>query len=399
VLVPLLASLASALDALALLPAVSIPIWNEYVNFIEWSLDSLANVFHSGALAIIVFTIIVKTLVLPLTIKSIRSSKAMQELAPKLKELQKKHGKDRQRISQETMALYQANNVNPMAGCLPMLVQIPIFLGVYQGIMHLASQGQGTSQYWGDGFLWLSSLGARDPFVILPIVAAIFQFIQTQMMRPANQGPIEDPQQRIMNSMMNFMPLMVIVFGFNFASGAVLYWATQSVYSVVQQWLITGWGRLLDWFPNLPELPDHRRLGYRPPREVQDPVVLSGGAPVRQKGPMGWLQARMEEAQRQAEARRDETAGGGAAVAEAAAPATAAGEVKAGARGRNPRARSKPGSNRAKPGAGANSRAAANGHPANGAANGSAAPATGNSRAVIVPRKAKPAPGVDGKRR
>ena len=89
-----------------------------------------------------------------------------------------------------------------------------------------------------------------------------------RMMRPANQGKITDPQQAMMNTMMNFMPLMVIFFGWSFASGAVLYWATQSIYGIIQQWFITGWGKLNDYIPNLPELPEHKRLGYKAPRDL-----------------------------------------------------------------------------------------------------------------------------------
>ena len=102
--------------------------------------------------------------------------------------------------------------------------------------------------YWrayGPGnFLWLSDLSEPDPYKILPILAGLFQFVQTKMMRPSGQGKITDPQQAMMNTMMNFMPLMVIFFGWSFISGAVLYWAIQSVYSVVQQWLIGGWGAI-----------------------------------------------------------------------------------------------------------------------------------------------------------
>ena len=258
-----------------IVPGISIPLWDQYVDFIEWSLNLLSDFFSSGGLAIIAFTIIIKTILLPLTIKATRSSKNMQELQPKIKELQKKFGKDRQRLSQETMALYQSHGVNPMAGCLPMLIQIPIFFGLYHGINNLSGSGSGI---WAEHFMWLRDLGTDDPFKILPILAGVFQFIQTRMMRPANQGKVTDPQQAIMNHMMNFMPLMVILFGWTFASGPVLYWVTQSVYSVIQQWFITGWGSLKDWFPWLPELPDHRRLGYVAPRNLEDVVVVSGGA-------------------------------------------------------------------------------------------------------------------------
>jgi len=297
----------------AIVPAVSIPIWNQYVDFLEYVLnDILAENLRSGGLAIIVFTILVKTLLLPLTIKSTRSSKAMQELQPKIAELKKKHGKDRQELSARTMELYRQYQVNPMAGCLPVLVQIPIFFGVYSAISSLSKGNEG---HFADPFLWLPSLGEPDPYKILPFVAAGFQFVQTKMMRPSGQGKPSDPQQAMMNTMMNFMPLMVIFFGWSFISGAVLYWATQSVYSVVQQWLITGWGQMKDWFPNLPEMPEHRRLGYVAPRNLDDVIVVSGEAAEPPKGVMGWMQKRMAEAEKQQAARRGSRGGSEAAAA------------------------------------------------------------------------------------
>ena len=107
---------------------------------------------------IIAFTIIIKTLLLPLTVKSIRSSKNMQELAPRIKEIQKKYGADRQKASQETFALYNAHGVNPMSGCLPMMIQIPIFFGLYRAIVNLSNSGIG---HWTDGFMWLTT--SRTP--------------------------------------------------------------------------------------------------------------------------------------------------------------------------------------------------------------------------------------------
>ncbi|MFN8592186.1 MAG: YidC/Oxa1 family membrane protein insertase [Thermomicrobiales bacterium] len=348
---------------------INIPIWSQYVNFIVVVLNSLASFFHSGGLAIIAFTIIVKTLMLPLTVQSIRSSKAMQDLQPKIRDLQKKHGNDRQRLSQETMALYQQHRVNPMAGCLPMIVQIPIFLGLSNAIIHLPSTG---GSYWSEPFLWIPSLAHPDPWHLLPILAGLFQFAQTQMMRPANQPKSTDPQQAMMNSVMNIMPLSVVLFGWSFAAGPVLYWATQSIYSVIQQWFITGWGSLLKWAPFLPELPEHRRLGYRPPRSLDDVVVVSGdGKPVYAPGPMGWMQRKMDDAQRQAMERS-----GGAPPA----PAAEAAAVEAVAR----------------PAAKSGSSSGSKSKKGNGAkpATEPAASAGGNG-AVIVHRKAKPAPKGD----
>jgi YidC/Oxa1 family membrane protein insertase len=275
--------------------------WDSYVDFIAWCLHRLTDFTGSGGLAIIVFTIILKTILLPLTVKSIKSTAAMQELQPKIKELQKKYAKDRPRLTEETMRLYQEYQINPAAGCLPLLIQIPIFFGLYFAVRDL-------SRTAGD-FLWLSNLDAADPYKILPIMAGIFQFIQTKMMRPANAPKVTDPQQAMMNTMMNIMPIMVIVFGWTFASGAVLYWATQSVYSVVQQWLITGWGSLKNWFPWLEkaEMPEHRRLGHR--KQPLERTEITGD--VQQKGLMGYMQRQAKEAERRraeaAEARGETT--------------------------------------------------------------------------------------------
>jgi YidC/Oxa1 family membrane protein insertase len=310
--------------------AVSIPVWDQYVAFLKWSLESIGDKVGNGGLAIVVFTIIVRTLILPVTVRSIKSMKAMQDIQPKLKELQKKYKSDRMKMQQETMALYQAYGVNPIAGCLPMLLQLPIFIGVYKAINGLSRSDAGV---WAGGFLWLDHLKQPDPLYILPFVAAFFQFVQTFMARPAGQGPVTDPQQKMMNTMMNFMPISVIFFGLNFASGAVLYWAVQSIYGIIQQWFITGWGKLKDWFPNLPELPEHRRLGYHPPRDLEE----LAGQPPREKGFLArWWAKQMEQAQVISEERKRGAEGGGTAPAAAAAkPVTAkveSGSAKAAAR-------------------------------------------------------------------
>lgn len=293
-------------------------IWYTYRDFLKWVLETIADTVHSGGLAIIIFTLIIKTLLLPLTLKSIRSMKAMQEIQPRIKELQKKYGKNREELQKQTMALYAAHKVNPVAGCLPMVIQIPIFWGVYHAILPLSRSGEG---FFGGSFLWLNSLGVADHWHILPILAGIFQFIQMRMSRPRVAPAVVDQQQQIMNTMMNVMPLFVVVFGWTFASGAVLYWATQSVYSVIQQWFVTGWGELGKWAPWLPELPEHRRLGYVKPRNIDEIVVEynANGTP-RAGGLMGRLQARMEAAQAQQEERRRELHD---AKAESSAPAKA----------------------------------------------------------------------------
>ena len=282
--------------------------WNAYVDFLRWVLEGISEMVGSGGLAIVIFTIIVKTILLPLTLKSIRSMKAMQDIQPKIKELQKKHGKNREELQKQTMALYAAHQVNPVAGCLPMLIQIPIFFGVYHAITGLS--GDNATGNFATSFLWLPSLGDADPYFILPIAAGVFQFIQMRMSRPRIAPATNDPQTQIMNTMMNIMPLMVIVFGWTFASGAVLYWATQSIYSAVQQWFVSGWGQLKNYAEWLPEMPEHRRLGYVAPRNLDD-VVVEYGANGRPKagGLMGKMQARLEEAQKLQEERQAQLKG------------------------------------------------------------------------------------------
>ena len=270
--------------------------WNAYVDFIEWCLRALNDLTGNVGVAIIIFTIILKTILLPLTVKSIKSTAAMQELQPKIKELQKKYAKDRQKLSEETMRLYSEYQINPAAGCLPLLIQIPIFFGLYAAVSDISRAG--------GSFLWIDNLATSDPFKILPIMAGVFQFIQTKMMRPANAPKVTDPQQAMMNTMMNFMPLMVIVFGWTFAAGAVLYWATQSVYSVVQQWFITGWGQIKNWAPWLPELPEHRRLGHR-----KQPLERREAGEYQPKGLMGMMQRRMKEMEAQQQQRVAEAQG------------------------------------------------------------------------------------------
>lgn len=299
----------------------TIPVWNSYVNFLENFLNGIANTVHSGGLAIVLFTIIVKTILLPLTLKSIRSMKAMQDIQPKVKELQKKHGKNREELQRQTMALYAAHQVNPVAGCLPMIIQIPIFFGVYHAIINLARNN--PTGYFEGSFGWLPSLGSADPWYILPIAAGVFQFIQMRMARPRVAPVASDPQQQIMNTVMNIMPIFVVIFGWTFASGAVLYWATQSIYSAVQQWFVSGWGQLKNYAEWLPEMPEHRRLGYVAPRNVDDIVVEYGenGQP-KSGGLMGRMQARLEEAQAKQDERKAQVAGATGRPA-AAKPATA----------------------------------------------------------------------------
>jgi YidC/Oxa1 family membrane protein insertase len=219
------------------------------------------------------FTILARIFILPLTIKSIQSSRRMQELQPLLKDLQRKYGKDQQRLTQETMKLYKDNKVNPAGGCLPLLLQFPIFIGVYQAVINLTrvpvseyaaqamvgvlgSTGVNTAamsesfqqSLLGGGFLWLRDLGVPDPLYILPILSVVFQLMVQLMATPR----VQDPQQKAMMQSMLLLPIVFGYIGFVFPSGAVLYWVVGSIFSMVQQLLVSGWGSLANYLKFLP---------------------------------------------------------------------------------------------------------------------------------------------------
>lgn len=207
-------------------------------------LNALSGLAGYGV-AIILLTAIIRLVTLPLTFQSLRSSKAMQELQPKLQALQKKYGKDREKLSQEQMKLYKEAGVNPLAGCLPMIIQMPVWIGLYQALRKMAIDG-----LLHEGFLWIPSLAEPngwpppDPmwaYLVLPVLTVVTQFVVQRMMSPSSS----DPQQSAMNQMMLMMPLMFGFFAIQVPSGLALYWVTSNLFQLVQQYFTTGWGGLL----------------------------------------------------------------------------------------------------------------------------------------------------------
>jgi YidC/Oxa1 family membrane protein insertase len=216
----------------------------------------LATSIGSAGVAIIIFTLAVKLLLVPLTLQQLRSAKSMQVLQPKIKELQAKHKGDKQKITEETMALYKEHKVNPAAGCLPLLLQMPVIYGLYGALLDLGNPKDALfNPLFAQHFMWLTGqqitgngtltgLAAPDPLHILPILCVITQWVQQRMMLTKNQAM--DPQQQSMQSIMQFMPLMIGFFAWNYASGLALYWVVSTLFSIVLQYFITGWGSLFD---------------------------------------------------------------------------------------------------------------------------------------------------------
>ena len=175
--------------------------------------------------AIILLTIIVKFLLYPLTVKQVKSMKAMQEIAPKMKKIQEKYKDNPQVMQQKVAALYQEAGVNPLAGCLPLLVQMPILMGMYYSLYNLEYPSADAAQ-----FLWLPSLSEADPYYILPILNVLTTFYQTRQ-----TSDMSNPQMKMM---MLIMPLFIGFISINFPSGLVLYWVVMNICQILQQWWI-----------------------------------------------------------------------------------------------------------------------------------------------------------------
>jgi len=253
-------------------------IWNVILVWpIEHALLALTQAFGSAGLAIIIFTFAVRTLMLPLGIQQARSQKAMFRLQPQLREIQKRYAGDRTKQSQEQMRLYRESGVNPVAGCLPLVLQMPIWFALYSALINLGSPERDIAAFQA-AFLWIPNLAYTaqhatppfDPLYILPVLSGITQWIVQRM----STMPSTDPQTQQMNRMMEFMPIMFVVFSFQVAQGLVLYWVVSNVYSFFQQYFLVGWG-------NLPF------LGAKAP-----PAPASGGNGAASTAPAGRTRSR-----------------------------------------------------------------------------------------------------------
>lgn len=207
--------------------------WNEYIVYpLSWLIKYVANSFDGNyGLSIIIVTVFIRLVILPLMIQQTRNAKAMQALQPELQKLREKYSsKDmqtQQKLQQETMMLFQKHGVNPLAGCFPLVIQMPILIGFYHAIMR-------TREIADHNFLWFD-LGAKDPYFILPIVAGVLTFVQQKMMMAGTE--YQNPQ---MAMMLWLMPVMIIIFGINFPAALSLYWVVGNIFSIVQTYFIKG---------------------------------------------------------------------------------------------------------------------------------------------------------------
>ncbi|WP_281786218.1 membrane protein insertase YidC [Uruburuella suis] len=189
-----------------------------------WLLNKLHDYVGNWGWAIVLLTIIVKAVLYPLTNASYRSMAKMRAVAPRLQSLKEKYGDDRMALQQAMMKMYKDEKINPLGGCLPMLLQIPVFIGLYWAIFTSVELRQAP---W---IGWITDLSRPDPWFILPIIMAITMFIQTSL-----NPPPTDPLQA---KMMKLMPVIFSVMFFFFPAGLVLYWVVNNILTIAQQWYI-----------------------------------------------------------------------------------------------------------------------------------------------------------------
>lgn len=231
-------------------------IWTQF--FLQPMLNALLLLYgflgQNFAVAIAVFTVIIRLITLPLTLPQQKSAKKMQELQPKLQALQKKYKDDKEKLAQAQMELYREAGVNPLGGCLPMLIQFPIWIGLYQSIVQTLAAGPlqllnlSTNIYkniaWlsslvpvKNTFLWLD-LGKPDPLYILPVILVATTWFQQKVMT----APSSDPQSSSMNQSMQVMfPLMLGFFSLQFPAGLTLYIVISNLVGVIIQYFTPGW--------------------------------------------------------------------------------------------------------------------------------------------------------------
>ena len=201
---------------------------------LSWVLNKLYNLLGSYGLAIIILTVLVKLILWPLTAQATRSQKKMQSLQGPMSKLREKYKGNSQKLNQEMMKFYKEHKVNPFAGCWPILIQIPIFLGMFWML-------RSAAELYGQSFLWAKDLSEQDhvgqiqgfSLNILPILMVVTQWLQMKL-NPMQMGPELSDAQRINAKMMRFMPFMFLIFLYFFSSALVLYWTVQNLMTIFQ---------------------------------------------------------------------------------------------------------------------------------------------------------------------
>ena len=214
-------------------------VLGQVLLFFYHSLDGvLANPWW---LSIALLTVVVRTLLFPLTIKQVKSMRAMQDLKPEMDRIRNQYQGNRQKQQEETMKLYRERGVNPLGGCLPILVQMPVFIGMFYVIRKFGGYTIGGKHveptqpsFHDGGILWFQNLSEADPTLILPILSAVTMLAATEI-----TARNVDPQQRWL---MRLLPIGVTVFLYKFPAGLFVYWITSNCVTLVQNYVIYNYG-------------------------------------------------------------------------------------------------------------------------------------------------------------
>ena len=198
-------------------------LYNLLKQFLALLLTTTDKYVGNFGVSIIIVTILIKIALLPLTLKQDKSMKEMKKIQPELEKLKEKYANDKQMLNIKTMELYKEHKVNPLGGCLPLLIQLPILIALF-GVLRNGIIPQDSS------FLWLK-LPDKDPYYILPILNGAVSFFQQKLMGSADSNPQ-------MKNMMYIFPIMMIMISYKMPSGLQLYWLTSSILAVVQQYFI-----------------------------------------------------------------------------------------------------------------------------------------------------------------
>ncbi len=241
--------------------------------------------FSNVGLSIILITVVIRAVMYPMTRKQLLSSKKMQDIQPKLVEMQKKYAKDKQKLAKEQMALYKEAGVSPIGCVFPMLIQMPVWIALYQSIVRVLATGpeqllqlsRHLYSSWGivfhlvplnSRFIWMD-LGVADKYYLLPILVGATMWVQQKMTTPS----YADPQQQTNSQMMLWMmPLMFTFMSLSFPSGLALHWLASNIISVVMQYFVSGWGPLADMFKKKPQ----GKPPVKPAPPTQTPLRLLG---------------------------------------------------------------------------------------------------------------------------
>jgi YidC/Oxa1 family membrane protein insertase len=213
-------------------------------------------------------TVLIRTLLLPITLPTLKARKKLKKIKPKLDKLKNKHQGSKKELQKAQLELYQKYNVNPLSGCLPQILQIVILIGLYRSLSKFLEQSQIQGVQINPEFLWLN-LTKADPIYVLPILAALVQLVLALMISPGGEIRDIEPNQakdeaakkkneeeedtaemakQMQQQMIFIMPLMTGFIAANFPAGLALYWVTTNIFSIVQQYFVSGWGGLKKYY-------------------------------------------------------------------------------------------------------------------------------------------------------